>query len=200
MDEYLAKGKRGVTYTREENGKKVLIKKRNEESDVDTIKHEALFTRELNKVGIGPTFISYDPNENELKREYIEGIELRKWLPKAQAKQIMQMLLEILRQCRKMDKMLITKQELNHPWKDILITTRGPVLIDFERCRKTEVPKNVTQFCQFLTGSSLAEHLKPKGLVISQEMLTLAQQYKFALIKGGAEDVFTKMIEVFRDN
>jgi len=49
----------------------------------------------------------------------------------------------------------VNKFEMHHPTKHILIKAGKPsrktvVMIDFERCRWTEKPKNVTQFVQFL--------------------------------------------------
>jgi len=50
-------------------------------------------------------------------------------------------------------------------------------LIDFERCKETEKPGNVTQFLEFLSRSK--EELGKKGIKISEEKLRkIAEQYK----------------------
>jgi len=56
---------------------------------------------------------------------------------------------EILRQCFILDKLKLNKMEMHHPLKHIIINKKIN-LIDFERTYKTEKPKNVTQFLQFL--------------------------------------------------
>ena len=91
MDEYLAKGKRGEVFLRDEKGKKVLVKIKNPKSDVDTIANEARFNELLNKKGIGPQFLSYD--KDELVREYVVGEEFRKWAPSAEKEAVRHVLL-----------------------------------------------------------------------------------------------------------
>lgn len=180
MDEYLAKGKRGEVFLRERGGKKVVVKKRNPDSDVDTIGNEARFTALCNGYGIGPAFISYDAEKGELVREYVRGTELRHWLPTAQKEGIRHVLLTVLDQCRTLDQLGINKLEMTRPWKHIIVQKDGePMLIDFERCTATDSPKNVTQFCQFLSGTNLTAKIAEKGLVIaSTQLLELAKLYK----------------------
>ena len=69
---------------------------------------------------------------------------------------------------------------MHHPVKHIIIgKNRKPVLIDFERCRKTEKPKNVTQFCQFLIGNLVRELLSKKGIAIDKNKITgFARNYR----------------------
>ncbi len=180
MDEFLAKGKRGEVFLREERGKKVLVKVKNPKSDVDTIANEAKYNTLLNTKGIGPAFISYDKGKGELVREYVEGLEFRKWLLDAEKEAARHVLLTILEQCHVMDELGINKLEMTRPWKHIIVKENGePVLIDFERCAETPNPKNVTQFCQFLTGSNLTAKLAEKGMQIeSSKLLALAKKYK----------------------
>lgn len=191
-DEYFAKGKRGEVYLRETEKGRVLVKRRNPASIVDTLANEAYYTQLLNSAGIGPRFYSYE--HGELVREFIDGEELRTWLPGATPAAVMHVLLTVLKQCRRMDQLGITKEEMTRPWKHIIVAEE-PVLIDFERCKEQKVPKNVTQFCQFLTNRKLAEHLAAKGIHIKTErLLRLAQAYKHALKKGLlADDAFAKL-------
>ena len=69
-----------------------------------------------------------------------------------------------------MDGVGVNKEEMTRPWKHIIVTPAGEaILIDFERCRETRLPKNVTQFCQFLISSVLAPHLKKLNILIKKE-------------------------------
>lgn len=177
---FLAKGKRGHAFLREVEGKTLLVKRKNPASVVDTIANEAYFTHFLNGVGVGPMFFSYDESVGELVRAYVDGLEFRKWLPTAERAAVKRVLLSVLRQCAVMDGVGVNKEEMTRPWKHIIVTPAGEaILIDFERCRETRLPKNVTQFCQFLTSSVLAAHLKKLNILIKKEnILELAKQYK----------------------
>jgi putative serine/threonine protein kinase len=199
-----AKGKRGLTFLRELDGKTVLVKRRNPSSAVDTIANEARFTRALNAKGIGPDFISYDAKGGELVREYIEGAELRKWMPCADVVSLRKALLSLLRQCKTMDGLKIDKQEMTRPWKNVIVRPSGePVLIDFERCREVTVPKNVTQFCQFLTSTALTAQLRKQDIVINNtKLLELSKKYKQNLRESntrGAEVTYLEIERLLRD-
>lgn len=172
-----AHGKRGVVFVEERDGQRVLIKRRNPKSAIDTIANEAKFTKLLNERDIGPQFISYE--NGELVREFVDGEELRDWLPKATREEAVRVLREVLRQCRVMDRVGIDKLEMTRPWKHILITAGAPIMIDFERCRETQTPKNVTQFVQFLTSTAVVALLKAKGVEMDSGALReLAKEYK----------------------
>jgi len=95
----------------------------------------------LNKYDIGPKFISY--KNGKLKYYYVYGIPIKEKFNRKIG-------LEVLKQCYKIDKLGIDKFEMHHPLKHILIGKKI-VMIDFERCKFSEKPKNVTQFCQFLS-------------------------------------------------
>lgn len=172
-----AKGKRGTIKLVHEKGKQLIVKERNPDSVVDTIENEATFTKLLNKHGIGPRFVRFA--NGELFREFVEGEDLRTWLPRAKSASTVQVLLNILQQCRKLDELGVIKSELTRPWKDIIVSHGKPILIDFERCRWSEKPKNVTQFCQFLTSTRVQFLLKQKGISLPvMKLRTAARTYK----------------------
>lgn len=175
--EFFAKGKRGEVFLREEHGETLLVKRHNPRSAVDTIANEATFNRLLNEHGIGPRFVAYE--NGELIREFVDGLELRNWLPTAKRAEIIDVLADVLRQCRTMDLLGIEKEEMTRPWKHIIVRKDVPVLIDFERCREVAAPKNVTQFVQFLTSTALTARLNEKGLHYDKaNLMQLAKKYK----------------------
>ncbi|RME31511.1 hypothetical protein D6789_02520, partial [Candidatus Woesearchaeota archaeon] len=180
---FFAKGKRGEVFLREAHGKTFLVKKHNPDSVVDTIANEAKFNKLLNAHGIGPEFIAYE--QGELVREFIDGLEFRNWLPSAKRPEVIAVLADVLRQCRTMDLLGVEKEEMTRPWKHIIVRKDVPVLIDFERCREVKVPKNVTQFVQFLTSSALRLQLHEKGIHYDKsELINLAKKYKSLLKKN----------------
>ena len=135
--EYLAKGKRSRVYTGVLKGRKIIVKKSKR------AKIEAKWLKILNKYKIGPKFISV--GRDELIYEFVEGERILDF--KGDIKKVIK---KVLDKCRKLDKLKINKKEMANPYKHILIKNGKVKMIDFERCYKSDKPKNVTQFCQFV--------------------------------------------------
>ena len=158
--EFLAKGKRGFVYKKV----KVVIKKENPKSKaLNRIAHEAKFLQEVNKLGIGPKYISH--NEKELVMKFVDGKIIGEFVNENNKKEIVNVLVDVLEQCFKIDKIKISKEEMHHPYKHVIIGEKV-VMIDWERAHKTLKPSNVTQFCQYLTSTKFGGMLKEKGLIL----------------------------------
>jgi predicted Ser/Thr protein kinase len=184
---YLAKGKRGIVYTAIYRGKTVLLKEKNPASAVDTIEHEAQMLQIANTKGIGPTFISYN---GTLMREFVDGPEIMDWMENATRKQILAALCKVLVQCRALDELGINKLEMTHPQKHILMHENMPVMIDFDRSRKTLTPKNVTQVCQWITGTRMQEALGKKKIHLDKALIIeSAREYKKEYNKSSFEKI-----------
>jgi release factor glutamine methyltransferase len=164
--EVYAKGKRGVILTATHKKKKVAIKIKKETSEAQgTIENEVRFLKLLNEMGIGPKLIYYD--HEKFAYEFAEGDFIEDYLRNSGAKDIRTVLARIVRQLYAMDKAGINKFEMHHPVKHIIVKGTKPVMIDFERCRHTEHPKNVTQFLDYLR--SLKGILDGKGISIDED-------------------------------
>lgn len=157
---FLSKGKRGMVYLIEDKGiKKVIKEKRKESTAINSIANEAKWLKFLNKYNIGPRFCSFE--DGKLMMEYIEGKFFAEWLKEQSDNSLVnKVVVNILKQCYTMDRLNIEKKEMHKPVKHIIIRDDKPVLIDFERCRKTLKPSNVTQFCQYLKKLGLIEFNK----------------------------------------
>lgn len=186
--ESFAKGKRGVIFLTTYRGKAAVIKKHNPDASIDTIRNEAVMLEVLNKHGIGPKFFTF--KSGELTREFIEGEPFLEYLEKQDKKEVVRVLEEIFYQCRKIDLLGINKFELTRPYKHILITTQANsfrgcgavVQIDFERCKYTEKPKNVTQFLQCVVRGRIQALCKEKNIPINTDkLLDLGKDYKHKL-------------------
>lgn len=174
---YLSKGKRGIVYISRIKGKETVVKVKNPESKaIDTLEKEAKWLRKLNKFNIGPKLISF--SDNKLVMEYIEG---ENFVDYFRGKNDKKVVLDILKQCHKLDKLKINKYEMHNPVKHIIIRNKKPVLIDFERCRFDEHPKNVTQFCQFLVKIGVN--------VDRKEMIDLMKKYKKDYSKKAFDEI-----------
>ena len=89
-----------------------------------------------------------------------------------------EVIIKILKQLYRLDQLKVNKEELHHPYKHILVTNEGePVLIDFERCKETEKPTNITQFLECLCR--MKEELEERGVKVEVEgMRKLSGEYK----------------------
>lgn len=190
--EYLARGKRGLAYTGYVDGQKVLVKEHNPSSNADTIANEARMLRELNRHGVGPRYITYE--HGRLVREFVEGERIEEFLVECSPEEAKAVMRQALDQCKVMDDLGINKFEMTHPYKHILVTDTGrAVMIDFERCRHTEKPKNVTQFCQYI--ARLQEKLGWNGVVVDGERAKeLGKRYKR---EGYDDEAFWELKSLF---
>jgi len=181
-----ARGKRGIIYKQGN----IIIKVKNPESKaVARIENEAEYLKLLNKKKIGPKFISF--KNNKLKYRFIKGDYIIDFLKKNNKKKIIEVLKNVSNQCFIMDKLKINKLEMHHPVKHILIDKK-PVLIDFERCYKTNNSKNVTQFIQFIISNNLKKILLKKKIIINRKkMIKLAKEYK----KNMNKENFNKLLK-----
>ena len=175
--EFLAKGKRVIVYTASYGGGKVVIKEKNPKSTaINRIYNEANFLKKLNKVGIGPKFIAFF--DDILVMEFVEGMLIEQFVKENNKGKIVKVLKNVLQQMYKLDKLGINKEEMNRPCKHIIIGKKV-VLIDWERSNNTISPKNVTQFCQFLTSSKFGSLIFEKGIVIDKKYTQkVAKEYK----------------------
>ena len=175
---YLTKGHRGILFTGRWKGKKVTIKAKLPESKaISRIENEWKNLEVLNKKGIGPNVIYKE--KDFFMYDYVEGEFILKFMKEASKKDIIVVLKEILRQLYIMDQLKTDKEEMHHPFKHILVKGKNVVMLDFERCNKTERPKNITQFLMFLRMKSMNDLLKEKGINLDRELLIrTARDYK----------------------
>ena len=91
---------------------------------------------------------------------------------------VKKVLIDILKQCKVLDKLKVNKLEMHNPYKHIIIGKKI-VMIDFERCYKTLKPKNVSQFCQFLISRNIKKVLDKKKIKIDKrKLIKLVKKYK----------------------
>jgi HemK-related putative methylase len=178
---FFSKGHRGKIYYFEKNKKKfikkIALKKSNAKGN---IANEAKFNKLLNKHGLAPKFVVYNKKQDYLIREYVEGVLINDYLLTHSKKQILLILNKIFDKLLLLDNLGINKFELTNPYKHIIIDKNNvPYMIDFERCRFTDNPKNVTQFLQYLSSNQLKNLLRKKNIIIKKsEIINLSKEYK----------------------
>ncbi len=141
-----AKGKRGLVY---KQGRRIIKVEKPGSKAVNRLENEAKWLKKLNKKSIGPKFIKFE--EGKLYMEFIDGKPILDYCEGKRKEIVVKVLVDLVQQCRVMDKLGVNKFEMHHPLKHVLIRKGKVVMIDFERCRNSVKPKNVTQVCQFLS-------------------------------------------------
>lgn len=181
--QYFSRGKRGKIYLE----KDYAVKK----SNPIRVKNEVKWLKILNKYKIGPRLVKY--NQNSFKYNFIKGDFIIQFILKSNKKLIKKILIDVLNQCRTLDKLKVNKKEMHHPIKHIIIKNKKAYMIDFERCYKTNKPKNVTQFCQFILNY-IKNILKEKGFKIDKKVLNALIRYKH----NQDEKNFNEILKIIR--
>lgn len=178
--EHVGRGKRGCV-TRvwfEPLAKWVAIKEPRQEAVVNTVPNERRFLEKLNPQGIGPKLLA--GSVTRVVYEYVDGVGIVEYLKECNAAQAVTVLRAVFHQCFTMDSLGVSKQEMGWPEHHVLIGNdpSAPVMIDFERCRETHRPTNVSQFSNFMHMPSIRALLRPKGIDLDREHCrSLAIQY-----------------------
>ncbi|MEK6951616.1 MAG: hypothetical protein AABX29_01240 [Nanoarchaeota archaeon] len=141
-----AKGKRTEVY---KIFNFIIKVKRKDSKAISSIKNEGTWLKKINKYAIGPRLYYF--NDKFLICKFIKGDRILDYFKKVGLNEKEKVVREVLRQCRILDKLKVDKFEMHHPLKHVIVGRRI-VLIDFERCKYSERPKNVTGFCQFLNN------------------------------------------------
>ena len=137
---------------------------------------EAAWLERVNQQGLGPTLLA--TGADFVVYEFVTGDFIMDWIGKSAKPEIIKVLYHLLQQGFILDQLKITKEELHHPQKQILVTRlQQPMLIDFERCHESKTPQNVTQLVEFICR--IRKELGEKGIIFSLELLrSLSREYK----------------------
>ncbi len=188
--QYLTHGKRGNIFTglwnKNIHNKKIITKKlvkvaiktkRKESQAHNRIENEVNWLKVLNNYDLGPKLLF--SGKNYFVYKFVEGEFILDWIKKNNQKNVIATLIKIIKQCFILDQLGINKEEMHHPQKHILVSDRV-VLLDFERVSRTEKPKNVTQFVEFLVRFKFIKR---------EIVLPLLKKYKKDLSKKNLEKI-----------
>lgn len=184
----LTEGHRGLIYTGKLKTKKVAIKiQRQDIGAKNTVNNEITQLKKLNKIGIGPELVL--SGKDYFIYYFVEGEFIIPYIENNNKSKCLKVMKELLEQCYQLDQLKLNKEEMHHPVKHVLISNKV-TLIDFERCKTTNKPKNVTQCCQFYTSGLLSRQLKKKGIKLNTDkILKAARIYKKALDRSAFDDI-----------
>ncbi len=171
-----ARGKRGIVERALYRGKEICIKSPHPESGaIGNLEHEFNMLSLLHKEGLPvPRPIAFE--RGALYYYYREGETLRDFLKEdvPDREILLSLVLQVTDALYRLDLLGISKEEMQHPTKHIIIDRRGEVsLIDFERARRTMAPKNLTQWLQYLGSESLQKELIRRSILYDRHRLML---------------------------
>ncbi len=187
-----ARGHRGLIYKASLKNKKIVIKTKNPESRARArIANEVKWIKVLNKHNIGPELLF--SNRKYFAYEFVEGDFILDFIEKSKKDRVIKTIKNVFNQLYIMDSLKVDKEEMHHPLKHIIID-KNPVLIDFERCKKTKNPKNITQFCQFIMSKGTRALLKQKGIELNKDrIINLAKAYKKEQTKSNLNKILREL-------
>jgi len=168
---------------------KVGIKVKREESKaMSRMENESNWLKVLNKKNIGPRYMF--SGEDYLVYQFAEGEFILDWAKDKPIEEVKKVLLEVLEQCYIMDSLGVNKEEMHHPMKHIIVGEKV-VMLDFERCSRTEKPKNVTQFVEFICRTEFGFD--------KDQLRELAQEYKKDLSQEKFDSIRNFLIDFKTD-
>lgn len=175
----LTRGHRGLIFTGLLSRKKIAVKIQIKGTGAKgTVNREAKILKLLNKHKIGPKIL-FSGNDF-FAYDFVEGIFIPAFLESSSAKNIRIVLKRVFEQCHILDRLKLKKEEMQNPYKHIIVTKGNrPVLLDFERARKTIKPHNVTQFCQYATSGTVQHLVKGRIEINMEKIRDMAKAYRY---------------------
>jgi len=190
----LGKGYVGIVVAAYTDAGKAALKIRRVDANRAGMQHEAEMLKRANDVGVGPKL--FDVTENFLLMEFIKGTRLPKWIEILKGRgtkaRIRKVLLDVLEQCWRLDRVGLDHGELSHAPKHIIVGANNtPYIVDFETASINRKVSNVTSICQYLfIGSQLAKKIKNKlGNVDAETLIHALKAYKQKQTRENFEEV-----------
>ncbi len=166
-----------------QDSKTYALKIRRVDASKPNLDYEAEILKKVEALNVGIKL--YGSTRNLLLLEFIEGENLPEWIDrlkgKNKKKRLKNVLLEILNQCRVMDKAGLDHGELSRAPKHILVDSEGkPHIIDFGKSSFKRRVSNVTSISQFLfIRGKLARKIKKiLGKINRKRLIEALKNYK----------------------
>ncbi len=183
-DNILGKGNEGlVLKVSDHSNNRMAIKIRRTDSCRIEMESEFNFYKYVNLYNVGPKAYLY--TKNTLLMEWIEGLPARKWFlsTKDRLDLVRKIIIDILNQCYKLDKIGIDHGQLNKLDNHVIISHDGSrcTIVDFESASSKRKVNNVTSALQGLIFKGAISEQVNKFLNYDNkktEFLNLLSNYK----------------------
>jgi len=175
----LGKGYRGLVVKAYRGGELYALKVRRVDSERSSLEEEAIYNRMANGIGVGPTV--YDYSRNFILREYVDGLELVRWIETA-GSEVLGVIRKMLYQAFKLDMLGLDHGELARPLRNVLVKKGGePVIIDFESASLKRRARNLTRLSQYLLlrDNIISKRVREEiGALDKNQILKALRDYK----------------------
>jgi len=176
----LGKGHTGVVVRALYREKEVALKARRTDTSRKTMAQEALYLRHANEWSVGPKL--YQVSKDFIVMERLIGPYYGEWVknhihdPDA----IKQSIITILYKTWKLDQSGLDHGELTRIRRHIIVTERGPRIIDFESASFDRKPSNLTSAAQslFLNHRFASQLKKAHPLPDREALISALKRYK----------------------
>jgi len=176
----LGKGYVGMVVLAKMKKNIIALKIRRIDSPRKNMINEAKLLKIANKLDIGPKFMKN--SKNFLVMEYIDGEKIIDWVQKSEtkAKEIRNVVNNVLRECYALDNAGLDHGELSTIDKHVIINKKRNTIIDFESSSVNRKPSNVTAATQAIfIGTGLAKIIRKKiKLPTKMRIIALIRMYK----------------------
>lgn len=192
----LGKGCVGIVVEAKTTSSRAVLKIRRVDADRPSLEEEAKMLMKANEIGVGPRLLGC--SRNFIVMELVEGPHLEEWLSEVEGmpqSHVEEVLKSLLAQCHRLDAASIDHGELSRAGRHVIVSPRGPVIIDFESSSLTRRPRNLSSITQYLLIRSgawprLARKLGVKVEV--DEVFGLLRAYK----QRCSEEEFKKLLSL----
>jgi putative serine/threonine protein kinase len=187
----LGKGCVGLVMVGRREGQRVAAKILRADANRTSLDKEADNLHVANLEGVGPSLFGHA--EMVLVMEYIEGAFLARWLQEPHAGgEVTFVLMSLLAQCRRLDKVGLDHGELSDAKKHIIVDKKGvPRIIDFETASRTRACRNLTSMVNYLFFKESISLLTGRFVCLEKEALREAlREYK----SDPSDDAYKRLI------
>jgi len=146
----LGKGNVGLVIAARVGTYSVALKVRRTDADRSSMRAEADNLRFANTINVGPKLLA--SSENFIVMELVEGEYLWEWLEntqRSQAETLRMVLRSLLEDGRRLDTIGLDHGELSKAHGHLILTNKGPKIIDFETASVNRRASNVTSLVNY---------------------------------------------------
>lgn len=190
----LGKGTNSIVVKAIYKDKEAAVKIIRTDATRKTLLHEANILKKVNVHGIGPKLYYY--SKYFLILEYIEGLGINDFIEAKNKEDLKKVIIDLLNQCRILDKINVDHGELSRPNRHVLITRDLKVkIIDFESASMKRNTKNVTSILSYLffKNNKIKNLIKEKEKFLSI-LRNLLSNYKI----NKSDENFSKIMDAIK--